>query len=171
MQATNGNTINTIVKRDGSGNFTAGTITATTFSGALSGNADTATTATNVVGGANGSIHYQTGSGATAMLAAGTAGYLLQTNGAAAPTWVQATNGNTINTIVKRDGSGNFTAGTISASFSGNLTGNVTGNADTATAMANNGASGKVVCWRASGVLGQCSDAPTASGCTCVATP
>jgi hypothetical protein len=43
--ATNANTAGTIVARDGSGNFSAGTITA-----ALSGNATTATTATNVSG-------------------------------------------------------------------------------------------------------------------------
>ena len=41
--ATNANTASTIVARDGSGNFSAGTITA-----ALSGNASTATTAANV---------------------------------------------------------------------------------------------------------------------------
>ncbi len=40
--ATSANTVSTIVARDGSGNFSAGTITAT-----LSGNASTATTATN----------------------------------------------------------------------------------------------------------------------------
>jgi hypothetical protein len=40
--ATNANTGSTIVSRDGSGNFSAGTITAT-----LNGNASTATTATN----------------------------------------------------------------------------------------------------------------------------
>lgn len=44
--ATDANTASAIVARDASGNFTAGTITATTFSGALSGNADTATSAT-----------------------------------------------------------------------------------------------------------------------------
>ena len=44
--ATNANTANAIVARDGSGNFSAGTITAT-----LSGNASTATTATNQSGG------------------------------------------------------------------------------------------------------------------------
>jgi hypothetical protein len=38
-----------------------------------------------------------------------------------------ATSANTPNTVVKRDGSGNFSAGTITATFSGNLTGNVTG--------------------------------------------
>ena len=38
-----------------------------------------------------------------------------------------ATSANTPNTVVKRDASGNFSAGTITATFSGNLTGNVTG--------------------------------------------
>ena len=38
-----------------------------------------------------------------------------------------ATSANTANTVVKRDGSGNFAAGTITATFTGNLTGNVTG--------------------------------------------
>ena len=40
---------------------------------------------------------------------------------------------NSANTIVSRDASGNFTAGTITATLSGNVTGNVTGNADTST--------------------------------------
>ena len=39
-----------------------------------------------------------------------------------------ATNANTASTIVKRDASGNFSAGTITASLAGNVTGNVTGN-------------------------------------------
>ena len=38
-----------------------------------------------------------------------------------------ATSANTVNTVVKRDGSGNFAAGTITATFVGNLTGDVTG--------------------------------------------
>ena len=38
-----------------------------------------------------------------------------------------ATSANTANTVVKRDASGNFAAGTITATFTGNLTGNVTG--------------------------------------------
>jgi hypothetical protein len=42
-----------------------------------------------------------------------------------------ATSANEANKVVKRDGSGNFSAGTITA----NLTGDVTGNADTATAL------------------------------------
>ena len=51
-----------------------------------------------------------------------------------------ATATNTTGTIVARDGSGNFAAGTITATFSGNLTGDVTGdltgNASTATKLA-----------------------------------
>ena len=39
-----------------------------------------------------------------------------------------ATNANTASTIVARDASGNFSAGTVTATFSGNITGNVTGN-------------------------------------------
>ncbi len=44
-----------------------------------------------------------------------------------------ATNNNTVSTIVKRDASGNFSAGTITANLTGNVTGNLTGNATTAT--------------------------------------
>ena len=38
-----------------------------------------------------------------------------------------STSANTANTVVKRDGSGDFAAGTITASITGNVTGNVTG--------------------------------------------
>lgn len=92
--ATSSNTVSTIVARDGSGNFSAGTITAT-FSGNVTGNltgnvtgnadtatyatsagsatsATTATTATNLAGGAANRIAYQSGSGATTFLAAPT---------------------------------------------------------------------------------------------------
>ena len=75
--------------------------------------------------------------------AAGTAGYLLQGNGAAAPSWIQATNSNIVSTIVKRDSNGDFSARTITANLTGNVTGNVsgssgscTGNAATATEWA-----------------------------------
>ena len=51
-----------------------------------------------------------------------------------------ATDANTNSTIVKRDASGNFMAGTITAGLTGNVTGNVTGNltgnASTATKLA-----------------------------------
>ena len=55
--ATSANTANQIVLRDGSGNFSAGTITA-----ALSGNATTATSASNITGG-NQTGNYQVTSG------------------------------------------------------------------------------------------------------------
>lgn len=49
--------------------------------------ATSATTATNLAGGAAGAVPYQSGAGATALLAAGTAGHILRSGGAAAPTW------------------------------------------------------------------------------------
>ena len=55
---------------------------------ALATAATTATTSTNLAGGSNGTIPYQSAMGTTQMLAVGTAGQLLQTNGAGAPTWV-----------------------------------------------------------------------------------
>lgn len=95
--ATNLNTVNTIVKRDASGNFSAGTITAS-----LSGNATSASKVNNI-------------------LTRGT--YLTGSNfdGSAATTWaVDATTTNTASKIVARDGSGNFSAGVITAALSGN---------------------------------------------------
>jgi len=55
---------------------------ATSLSGITTG------TATNLAGGSNGTIPYQSAAGTTQMLAVGTAGQVLQTNGAGAPTWV-----------------------------------------------------------------------------------
>ena len=46
-----------------------------------------------------------------------------------------ATNANTASTIVKRDSSGDFSAGTITANLSGNVTGNVSGSAGTVQAL------------------------------------
>ena len=162
VDATSANTASKVVARDASGNFSAGTITAT-----LSGNASTATsatTATNLAGGSAGTIPYQSAAGTTVQLGAGTSGYILQSNGAAAPSWVvastaagvnngtltlntsgtglsgsqtftanqsgaatftvtsNATSANTASTIVARDASGNFSAGTITAALSGNAT-------------------------------------------------
>jgi len=44
-------------------------------------------TATNLAGGAAGSVPYQTASGTTAMLAAGTNGQVLTIDGSGLPTW------------------------------------------------------------------------------------
>lgn len=64
-------------------------VTATTFNGSLSG---TASSATNIVGGATGSIPYQSAANVTAMLAAGTNGNVL-TLAAGVPTWAAAAGG------------------------------------------------------------------------------
>ena len=48
---------------------------------------------TNIAGGSAGTIPYQSAVNTTAMLAVGTAGQVLQTNGAAAPTWVTPAGG------------------------------------------------------------------------------
>ena len=64
------------------------TITLPSTSGTLLTSASTATTSTNLAGGSNGTIPYQSASGTTQMLAVGTSGQVLQTNGAGAPTWV-----------------------------------------------------------------------------------
>jgi hypothetical protein len=58
---------------------------ATTATSATS--ATTATTATNISGGSAGTVPYQTAAGTTAMLAVGTSGQVLTSQGAAAPTW------------------------------------------------------------------------------------
>ena len=66
-------------------NNVSNTLTATTFSGALSGNA---TSATNIAGGAGGQIPYQSAASTTALLANGTVGQVLTSAGTTlAPTW------------------------------------------------------------------------------------
>lgn len=81
--ATSANTTNTIVSRDASGNFSAGTITAS-----LNG---TATLATNLAGGTAGALPYQSAISTTAFIAAGTSGYVLTSTGTAtAPSWQAA---------------------------------------------------------------------------------
>jgi hypothetical protein len=169
VDATSANTASKVVARDASGNFSAGTITAT-----LSGSATSATTATNLAGGAANRIAYQTSAGISDFIAAPTASnqvlnwngsaftwsagtisgvalgsnlntltfgtYLTGTsyNGSSAVTLAtNATNANTASTLVARDASGNFSAGTITAALSGNATtsSSTSGNAATATTL------------------------------------
>lgn len=79
VDATSVNTASKVVARDVSGDFSAGTITA-----ALSGNATTATTATNVAGGAANRIVYNSAAGTTTFaVAPTTASTYLGWNGAA----------------------------------------------------------------------------------------
>lgn len=79
-QLSSANTASTVVTRDTSGNFSAGTITAT-----LAGNA---TSATHDTGGVAGAIRYQSAVNTSGFSAAGTAGQILLSGGAFAPTWV-----------------------------------------------------------------------------------
>jgi hypothetical protein len=72
--STSSNTLNSIVYRNGSGDFAAGVITAS-FTGNLTG---TASTATNLAGGAANQIPYQTAAGVSTFLSAGTYGQVLQ---------------------------------------------------------------------------------------------
>lgn len=69
------------------------TLTLPSTSGTILTSASTATTSTNLAGGSNGTIPYQSASGTTQMLAVGTSGQVLQTNGAGAPTWVTPSSG------------------------------------------------------------------------------
>ena len=133
--ATNANTANTIVKRDASGNFNAGTITANltgNVTGNVIGNATTATTAgsaTNFTGSLSGDVTGNQSSTVVSTVGGQTAASVAAATIAANA----ATSADTPGAIVKRDGSGNFVAGTITASLTGNVTGNLTGNATTAT--------------------------------------
>jgi hypothetical protein len=96
LVATSANAINNLVLRDASGNFSAGTITAS-LTGTASGNAL--------------SSHTHVASDIT--------------SGTLANARTTATNANTANAIVTRDASGNFSAGTITASLTGTASGNV----------------------------------------------
>jgi len=122
--ATNANTASTIVKRDGSGNFTAGTITANltgNVTGTLTGNASTATSAVSFTGSLAGDV-----TGAQSATVVANVGGVIAANVAAGAILANAaTDANTASTIIKRDASGNFAAGTITA--------NLTGTASTAT--------------------------------------
>jgi hypothetical protein len=92
VDATSANTASKVVARDSSGNFAAGTITA-----ALTGNASTATAATNIAAGVANQIPYQTGVATTSFVAAPTVtGSVLSWNGA---TFAYATNIATATTL------------------------------------------------------------------------
>ena len=114
--ATSSNTASTLVLRDASGNFSAGTITAS-----LSGNATTATTTTNFTGSLSGDVTGTQGATVVSYVDSYTAVQV----GASVLATQNATSSNTASDIVKRDASGNFSAGIITATLSGNAS-NVT---------------------------------------------
>lgn len=114
-------TANTLNNWKGTSNIvTVGTISSGTWQGTSIkvGYGGTGTTTAPTKGG----VIYASSTSAYASTAAGTSGYLLQSGGGNAPSWINATNSNTASTIVKRDSSGNFSAGTITAALSGNAT-------------------------------------------------
>jgi hypothetical protein len=125
---------------NGSG-INAGIITATSFSG--SGSGITGLTNSNLSGTAgitnanlaNSTISGISLGGTLGTLTLATSGTGLSGSasytGATGQTFTvtsNATSANTSSAIVARDASGNFSAGTITATFSGNVTGNLTGN-------------------------------------------
>ena len=114
--ATNANTASTIVARDASGNFSAGTITAS-----LTG---TASAATNVAGGATNQIVYQTGGGTTGFITApSSAGTYLSWNGSAfawaSPSGSGTVNSGTANQLAYYASTGNAVSGNVNATVSG----------------------------------------------------
>jgi hypothetical protein len=121
--ATDANTANMVVRRNASGNFSAGTITA-----ALSGNASTATKlqterTISLTGNATGSATFDGSANASIAVTV--------TNNSHTHTSANisdATNASTANMIVRRDASGNFSAGTITAALAGNASSATTAN-------------------------------------------
>ena len=100
---TSSNTISTLVARDSSGNFSAGIITATTFVGAVTGNATSADKVNHTLTmGVSGSGL----SGSTSFDGSSAQTFTVTSN---------ATASNTANTIVYRDASGNFACNAITA--------------------------------------------------------
>ena len=177
VDATSANTANKVVARDASGNFSAGTITAT-----LSGSATSATTATNLAGGAANQIPFQTGAGATSFAVAPSASnQVLNWNGSAF-TWSAGTisgiplgsnlntltfgtfltgtsyNGSSAVTIATNATSANTASTLVARDASGNfsagtITAALTGNASTATTATNvSGGTASVTTFSASGV-------------------
>jgi hypothetical protein len=171
LQSATANTASTLVARDASGNFSAGTITAAlsgnaTTSSSTTGNAATATalatgrtiSLTGDVTGTSGSFDGTGNVSIAATIAANSVALGTDTTGNYVATGAtsgngisgsvsseggtftvtsNATNANTASTIVFRDASGNFSAGTITAALSGNATtsSSTTGNAATATTL------------------------------------
>jgi hypothetical protein len=114
-----GNTASTLVARDGSGNFSAGTISAA-LTGTASGN-------TTYTANQYGVVLSGSGNAMSVLAPDASTTKLLKSGGSGAnPTWLAYDNANTVSTIVARDGSGNFSAGTVTASVTGTASGNTT---------------------------------------------
>lgn len=128
--STPSNTVSTIVRRDISGNFNAGTITAT-----LSGNASTATFATSAGSTTNfsGTLSGDVTGTQSSTVVSTVGGLSSATIASGASLANTATATNTPSTVVLRDASGNFNAGVIAATLQGSATNNVLKTGDTMT--------------------------------------
>jgi hypothetical protein len=116
--AITGTTITANTQFTGAGTGLTGTATSLSIGGNAA-TATSATTATNLAGGATGSVPYQTASGATTFLAAGTDGFVLKLT-AGVPTWAASSSG----TVTSVSGTG--TVSGISLSGTVTSTGNLT---------------------------------------------
>lgn len=116
--AVTGTTITATSDFSGPGTNLSGTATGLSIGGNAA-TATTATKATNIVGGASGSVLYQTAADTTAFLAAGTNGQVL-TLAAGVPSWATPTTG----TVTSVGGTGTVSGITLSGTVtsSGNLT-------------------------------------------------
>lgn len=111
-------------------------VTSTTFVGALTGNATTATTATHLAGGTTGAIAYQSGAGATTFLTAVAVGSILASNGtSAAPVYTATPSITTSVTVPLVQGTGS-TGGTLTLRGGTDTTGTVAINAATINSSA-----------------------------------
>ena len=88
-----------------------GAISAASFTGPLTGAVTgTSSLATAVVGGATGSLIYQSASNTTGFIAAGTSGYVLTSTGtSSAPTWQASSGGGGSSTIPQNSQSADYT--------------------------------------------------------------
>jgi hypothetical protein len=125
--ATSSNVPSSLVERDSSGNFSAGTITAN-----LNGNASTSSSSVTSID-FSGSLAGDVTGGQSTTHVALVGGQTASAVSAAAVAVADAASINTPGTLVERDGTGSFSAGTITASLTGNVTGNVSGSSSTFT--------------------------------------
>jgi len=134
------------VTLNATGVIATGVITATSFTGSLTGNADTATLATRAtdlaINGTN-QLVYQASNNDSAILAVGNAGQVLQSNGSgSAPQWVTTAPSAIEGLSVKEEGSAVGTAGSITTlNFVGaGIVVDAAANAGVATVTASGGA-------------------------------
>lgn len=122
--AVTGTTITANTQFTGAGTGLTGTATSLSIGGNAA-TATSATTATNIAGGATGSIPYQTSSGTTTLLAAGTDGYVLKL-ASGVPTWAAGASGSVTSVaqtftggLISVGGSPITTSGTLALTVAG----------------------------------------------------